>query len=470
MNRRRQLEEVEKPELLEDVFPHILPPRIRLDGVTREVIDGKTYEADLSNAGSRELVITDTTFRDGQQARVPYTVAQIARLYELLSRLGGPRGVIRQTEFFLYGKKDRQAVDACRELGLEYPQITGWVRAELGDLELVKEMELPETGLLTSCSDYHIFMKLRLDRRKAFDRYLAVVKEALANGIRPRCHLEDLTRADVYGFVVPFVQELSRLSEQVSPDKTVKIRLCDTMGFGLSYPTAELPRSVPKLVLLMLHECGIPSQDLEWHGHNDFHKVLANATTAWLYGCNALNATLLGIGERTGNPPLEGAIMEYIGLKGDLCGIDTRVITEIAQYYRSIGTHIAARYPLVGADFTRTRAGIHAGGLRADERIYNIFDTERLLGRPPEVSVTNNSGSDGIALYVNNFLGLHGKDRLRPSKMVKIMRWVNDQYEVHGRTTAISDKELVEQVREHLPEAYKEAETACRLRTENREG
>ena len=463
MGHVRKLQEVQSPVLLEDIFPYSIPPRILLEDVVSETVGGKTFQVDLSQVASRELVITDTTFRDGQQARTPYTIDQVAHLYELMSRLAGPNGVIRQTEFFVYTKKDRLAVDCCRDLGLRYPEITGWIRAEIGDLQLIKEMKLAETGLLTSCSDYHIFLKLHLDRKRAMDKYLGVVKEALANGIRPRCHLEDITRADLYGFVVPFVQELMRLSEGLPDDKKVKIRLCDTMGFGLSYPTAAIPRSIPKLVLLMIHECGVPGANLEWHGHNDFHKVLINATTAWIYGCNALNATLIGIGERTGNPPLEAAIMEYIGLKGEMNGIDTRVITEIAEYYRSIGTRISVRYPLVGDNFHKTAAGIHAGGLMADERIYNIFDTGKLLNRPPEVAITDKSGSDGVALWVNNFLGFHGKDRIRKSKLAKVMRWVADEYDLHGRTTLISDKELIEQVRKHLPEEYKAAEAAGRL-------
>jgi isopropylmalate/homocitrate/citramalate synthase len=459
----KPLQETDRPVLFEDIFPHSLPPRVRLEGEAAETVSGETYTAHLSAVANRDLYITDTTFRDGQQARTPYTIDQTVHLFELLSRLGGPNGIIRLSEFFVYSKKDRLAVDACRELDLDYPKITGWVRADLGDLELIKEMELPETGLLTSCSDYHIFMKLKMDRRKAFDHYLAVVKEALANDIRPRCHLEDVTRADLFGFVIPFVQELMRLSEGLPEDKTVKVRLCDTMGFGLPYPGSALPRSVPKLVLVMRNECGVPSQNLEWHGHNDFHKVFVNATTAWLYGCDALNGTLLSIGERTGNPPLEGAIIEYIGLKGDPNGINTRVITEVGEYYRSIGTRISVRYPIVGDNFHKTRAGIHAGGLAADERIYNIFDTTALLDRPPEVAITDKSGADGIALWVNNFLGLHGPDRIRKSKMVKIMRWVADQYDLHGRTTAISDQELIEQVKRHLPEVYRAAEEAGRI-------
>jgi isopropylmalate/homocitrate/citramalate synthase len=245
------------------------------------------------------------------------------------------------------------------------------------------------------------------------------------------------------------------LSEQVPDELTVKIRLCDTMGFGISYPGAAEPRSIPKLIHRMTGDCGVPSDRLEWHGHNDFHKVHINGATAWLYGCNALNASLFGFGERCGNPPLEGALMEYIALKGDLSGIDTKTITEIAGYFRdNVGVELPTNYPFAGRDFNTTRAGIHAGGLNRDERIYNIFDTTSLLGRPPKVAITDKTGIDGVKLWVNEFLGLTGSDRLTVIDVVKIGRWVDDQYKKHGRMTSISDEELEEQLRLHLPEKY----------------
>jgi isopropylmalate/homocitrate/citramalate synthase len=286
------------------------------------------------------------------------------------------------------------------------------------------------------------------------EAYCAIVDAAFEAGVRPRCHLEDVTRADIDGFVLPYCERLMRMSEQVPEELSVKIRLCDTMGFGVSYPGAELPRSVPKLIYKLNREVGVPSHRLEWHGHNDFHKVHTNAVTAWLYGCDALNSTLFGFGERTGNPPLEGAIIEYISLKGDLCGIQTQVITELADYMRSIGLPIPDNYPFVGRAFNVTRAGIHAGGLRQDERIYNIFDTTALLGRPPRVSITDKTGADGVALWVNEYFGLKGEERINKIKVHKIARWVNDQYEVHGRMTSISDEELEAKVKEYLPEYW----------------
>ena len=455
--KRHPLQDATQPNLLEHTFNYDLPPLIRFESPIVETIDGKQVQFDPASVRQRDICITDTTFRDGQQARPPYTVDQMVHIYDLLAKLGGPRGVIRQTEFFLYTKNDRATLDKCRELGHKFPECTGWIRAVKGDFRLVKECGLKETGMLTSCSDYHIFNKLKFKSRKeCIDSYCEVVAAAFEADVRPRCHLEDLTRADIDGFVLPFIDRLMEMSSKVPDHLSVKIRLCDTMGFGLSYPGVALPRSIPKLIYKLNQECGVPSNRLEWHGHNDFHKVHINGATAWLYGCDALNATLFGVGERTGNPPLEGAVMEYIALKGDLCGINTQVITELAQYLQSIGLPIPDNYPFVGKYFNTTRAGIHAGGLRSDERIYNIFDTTKLLGRTPRVSITDKSGVDGITIWVNEFFNLKGEERVGKLKIHKIARWVMDQYEVDKRLSSITDQELADQVRTLTPELWQQ--------------
>src|SRR5699024_6533832 len=190
-----------------------------------------------------QIWITDTSFRDGQQSRSPLTVQQIVDLFTLQSKLGGPKGIIRQSEVFVYTESDREAVRNCQELGLQAPELTTWSGANRTDFDLVKEMGGEETGILVSCSDYHIFNKMPLTRKQAMEKYLGVVKMALDRGIRPRCHFEDITRADFYGFVVPFANELMKLS--VESGIPIKIRACDTMGFGVSYPGVALPRSVP---------------------------------------------------------------------------------------------------------------------------------------------------------------------------------------------------------------------------------
>lgn len=425
-----ELHDVESPELFREMFPYSEVPKIAFN-----------YRRVPMNMPEK-IYITDTTFRDGQQSRAPYTTEQMVEIYMLLHRLGGKNGIIRQTEFFVYSEKDRKALEKCMELGFEFPEITTWIRASKQDFELVKNIGVKETGVLVSCSDYHIFNKMHLTRRQALDKYLGIVKDCIDAGLRPRCHLEDITRADFYGFVIPFCSALMELSRQTGVP--VKIRACDTMGYGVPYPGASLPRSVPGIIYGIQHYSAVPSDMIEWHGHNDFYKGVTNASTAWLYGAGAVNCSLLGIGERTGNVPLEAMVFEYASLKGSFDGMDTTAITDIADYIvKETGYDLPPMTPFCGRNFNLTRAGIHADGLLKDPEIYNIFDTEKILNRPPLVAVSNTSGLAGIACWINNYYRLPKDKAVEKSSLVvlKMKEWVDSEYN-NGRQTVISDDEL----------------------------
>ena len=442
-NYKYSLQDVERPNLYDDLFTYEDVPKVSFNH--RRVPMGMP----------EEIWITDTTFRDGQQSVEPYSVEQIVELYKLMSRLGGPFGIIRQTEFFVYSEKDRRAVEKCQELGLTFPEITTWIRATPEDFRLVKDMGIRETGILVSCSDYHIFNKMKMTRAQALDQYLGTVKMAFDAGVMPRCHLEDITRADFYGFVVPFVNELTKLSGEAGIP--VRIRACDTMGLGVPYPEVALPRSVPGIIYGLQHYSDVDSSMLEWHGHNDFYKAVANATTAWLYGASAVNCSLLGIGERTGNVPLEAMIMEYASLRGSMDGMDPTVITEIADYYKNeIGYRVPPMQPFVGRSFNVTRAGIHADGLMKDEKIYNIFDTGKLLNRRPSVMIGKSSGLAGIAYWINDNYDLPASKAVgKHDKLVEDLKtWIDKEYE-GGRQTSLSVSELEAKIEEYSGGALK---------------
>ena len=428
------LQDIENPNLYREIYTY--------EDVPKVAFNHRRVPMNMP----KEIWITDTSLRDGQQSREPYTVEQIVELYKLMSRLGGPFGIIRQTEFFVYSKKDREAIEKCRELGLKFPEITTWIRASKEDFKLVRDLGIRETGILVSCSDYHIFKKLKMTRKQALDHYLAAVGEAFEAGVMPRCHLEDITRADFYGFVVPFVNELMRMSKDAGIP--VKIRACDTMGYGVPYTEVALPRSVPGIIYGLQHYSDVQSEMLEWHGHNDFYKAVSNASTAWLYGASAVNCSLLGIGERTGNIPLEAMVFEYASLRGSLDGMDPTVITEIAEFYKKvIGYDIPDMTPFVGRSFNVTRAGIHADGLLKDEEIYNIFDTNKLLNRKSAVILGQNSGLAGIAYWINENYSLSGADAVgkRDELVVKVKDWIDSQY-ADGRQTSLSPHELELQI------------------------
>lgn len=425
------LDDVSKPNVFRNLFPYSEVPKIPFN------------DRIVPHHMPKDIWITDTTFRDGQQSRTPYSTEQIVSIFDYLHRLGGKNGMIRASEFFLYSKKDRDAVYKCMERGYEFPEVTSWIRANKEDFQLVKEIGMKETGILVSCSDYHIFYKMKKTRKEAMNHYISVVRECLEAGISPRCHLEDITRADIYGYVIPFCLELMKLMEEYKIP--IKVRACDTMGYGVNYAGAVIPRSVQGIIYGLRTHAGVPPELIEWHGHNDFYKAVSNSTTAWLYGCSGVNTSLFGIGERTGNTPLEAMVFEYAQIKGDLNGMDTTVITELAEYYeKEIGYQIPPRTPFVGKNFNVTRAGIHADGLLKNEEIYNIFDTEKFLSRPVLCAVSNTSGLAGIAHWINTYFKLTDDWSIdKNSELVnEIKVWVDKQYE-EGRITVITDEELI---------------------------
>lgn len=443
------LQDVAEPNLYRDIYPY--------DEVPKTPFNHRRVPMDMP----REIWITDTTFRDGQQSRAPYTAKQIVDIYKLLARLGGEKGVIRQSEFFVYTKKDREALEQCMALGYKFPEITTWIRAKKEDFALVHDIGIKETGILVSCSDYHIFKKLNMTRKQAYDHYLSVVKQAFEAGISPRCHLEDLTRADFYGFVVPFVNAIIELSKEAKIP--VKIRMCDTMGYGIPFAGAAPPRSVPGLVYGLHHYSDVTSEMLEWHGHNDFYMGVANAVSAWLYGASGVNCSLLGIGERTGNVPTEAMVMQYASLRGTLDGMDTTAITDIAEYFqKELEYPIPPMTPFVGSAFNLTRAGVHADGMMKDAEIYNIFDTEKILKRPAEVSISNTSGLAGIAYWINKHFKLPNEKQVgKQDWLVQEMKTLIDGLYADGRTTVMGEDELetlVKQLQKDERSSLKEVE------------
>ncbi|MCK5732826.1 MAG: histone-lysine N-methyltransferase, partial [Candidatus Latescibacteria bacterium] len=144
------------------------------------------------------------------------------------------------------------------------------------------------------------------------------------------------------------------------------------------------------------------------------------------------------------------------GLKGAMDGIEPTVITDIAAYFRDkIKADIPANFPFMGEDFNATRAGIHADGVIKNERIYNIFNTEKLLRRPIKVTITDKSGAAGIAYWVNTTMRLRGENKVdkRHPGVAKIYRRVQEEYET-GRTTGFSSGEMRLLAERFLPELF----------------
>lgn len=436
----------EEPALFRSIFPYGAVARIPFEG------------APEIPAPAARPYIADSTFRDGQQAAPPYRVDAVVALFDLLHQLGGVSGLIRTSEFFLYTERDRRAVAKCLERGYEHPRIIPWIRAAEPDLRLVTDMGFTEAGMLLSVSDYHIHLKLGSDRARYKAQALAMAEAALAAGVSPRMHFEDITRADI-PYCVELARDLAALAAQ--ENRPLTVRLCDTLGLGVPYPGAALPRSIPRLVRTFIEEAGIPGENLEFHGHNDLHKALVNTVTAWLYGAAGASGTLLGFGERTGNAPVEALCLEHVSLTSRDADCDLTAVPEIARVFeQQLGLSVPPNYPLAGSEVSTTAAGIHAHGIARNPETYAAWDAGALLNRPARVALTDRSGLAGVAMWLNERFGLEGAamvDKSHPG-VAAMHRAVVMAYGDGGRSR-LTDDELVHIARTTVPELFSPLET-----------
>ncbi len=420
-------------EFHRDVFPFDVPPRIDISAYPQ----------------AAELHITDTTLRDGQQGWRTLSVDESLRIYEMLHRLDNGKGMIMSSEVFPYTAKDRTVIEKITNLNYDFPRPIGWIRARTEDVDLLLRTALRWTVMLCSISDYHIHHKLGTTRARAVENYLKTVRYALEKGISLKVSLEDITRADMNGLVIPFVNALMDVAEEYGQFMTIKF--ADTLGLGLPFEEAELPRGIPRIVNSLRRKAGLVPEQLEFHGHNDFHLVVANHMAAWLHGAALSNCTLFGIGERAGNCPMEAMVMACAQACGSTSTIDLVSFSEAADLFRDLGLNIPMHYPLFGENAFRTRAGIHIDGLLKNPEVYLPFDTQKILGIKPKVSVDAYSGRSAVAYWICNAFGLEMNHLKQDARVDRLYSDVVKMYEA-GRITPLADTEMLELVSKYLPE------------------
>ena len=366
-----------------------------------------SFEADavgLPKDDGAPKLITDTTLRDGAQdprfALFPNEAR--VRYFDLLHDLDNGTGRIEQVEVFIYQKRDIWCLEQLLDRGYDFPQVTTWTRATPKDIKLMVEVgggKIKETGMLASASDHHIFDKLGFrSKEEAAEKYLQPIRTAMEHGVIPRVHLEDATKADIHGFIIPFIERALR-----ETDGRAKFRLCDTLGLGFPDAYASLPTGVPRLISTIIAETGA---ELEWHGHNDFGFATANSVMAWRYGAKRVNVAFGGLGERTGNTTLEQIVADYIRIYGDP-GFKIEALREMAQLVNDEVGEVNVKSPIIGNAIFASQAGIHQAGLERQKQaeggdIYLPFHP-RVLGED-EVElhrVGALSGAEGIISILN---------------------------------------------------------------------
>lgn len=383
----------------------------------------------------QEVFLSDSTLRDG--AQMPGVIIKVKdrlKIFEYLHRIG-----IEKLELFLFTKNDKEAARAMLDLDYICPEVTGWARANPKDIDLVLAADgIEETGILMSISDVQIRTKLGLKTRKeAEEKFLSALQYAVDHGLKTRAHLEDITRADLDGFVYPLVNKLV----EIDPDCIM--RLCDTLGFGLPFEGTGNPYGIPEMTRRMV---SLGVKNIETHTHDDFGMATANSLAGYWHGANWSNMTFLGMGERAGNSELEKALLFLVQRVEGFQKYDLSCLFEFAEYMEEhVGIRVPRNKAVVGRNVFAHESGIHTAGVIKNPFIYEPYPPE-LVGGKRKIMIGNTSGTEVVRFRVEEALRelMHIDPGLDKSdwRIRAIHSEIRQQYDDEIRNSCISDEEL----------------------------
>jgi len=402
----------------------------------------------------QEVFISDSTIRDGSQMPgIVMSKKQKMQIFEFLHKIG-----IEKLESFVFNPRDKESVKAMIRKGYEYPEVTGWARANPADIDLILEADgIKETGILMSVSDSHIIDKMGLpDRNAAEEKYIDAIQYAVDHGLQTRAHIEDMTRADNHGFVYPLIKKII----EIDPDCT--IRLCDTLGMGIPFLSVEEPYGIPQIVQHLKNEIGV--KNIETHIHDDFGLGVANTLAGYWYGANWSSLTFLGIGERAGNTEMEKILLF---LQQRVEGFDKYNLEGVTEFARLVESELGIRVPrnkaVVGKNIFAHESGIHTAGVIKNPFTYEAYPPE-IVGGKRQLLIGDSSGLEvlrhKIEETLNELIKVKTKVMKKDPRLKAIQADIQRLYEKELRISCISDEEIRGYVEKYFMfEPIVEAET-----------
>ncbi len=394
----------------------------------------------LPNA--KEIKISDTTIRDGcQMPGIAMKKSHKLKIFEYLHGMG-----VEKLETFVYNERDKEAAREMLDYGYEFPEVTGWARANPADIDEVLKVDgIKETGILMSISDAHIFDKMGLkSREEAETKYLKALQYAVDHGLKTRCHIEDISRAD-YSFVYPFMRKVM----EIDPDSI--IRICDTLGYGVPFPEEAEPYGIPAIVK-NLKKNGV--KHIEMHVHDDFGMGVANTLAGLWYGADWANLTFLGIGERAGNAELEKIMAFLITRVEGFEKYNLSHVTDFANFMEEeIGLRVPRNKAIVGKNIFSHESGIHTAGIIKNPFTYEPFPPE-IVGGKRNLMIGATSGTEVVRLKaeeaLNELLGINVQVDKTDARIKAIHHEIQKMYDAEERRSSVSDEEMKDFVRKYF--------------------
>lgn len=326
---------------------------------------------DILKILDRRVAVCDTTLRDGEQtAGIVFANIEKYKIAQMLDDAG-----VQQIESGIpaMGGDEKVAVKHIAHMGLN-ASVLGWNRADIHDINDSIDCGVDSVAISMSSSDIHIQNKIRKSREWVLAKVSESVQHAADHGLYISCNAEDASRADL-NFLIEFAKTAKAAG-------AMRLRYCDTIG-------REDPFTCYDRIKAIIKATGM---DVEMHTHNDFGMANANTFAGIKAGARFVSATVMGIGERSGNTAIEEIVMTCRHLLNTDAGIDPLKLRPLAQFVSvASGRPIYVSKPFLGANCFAHEAGIHTDGIIKDHKNYEPYDPEE-VGLQRSIVIGKHSG------------------------------------------------------------------------------
>jgi homocitrate synthase NifV len=363
--------------------------------------------------------IVDTTLRDGEQTPgVSFTIAEKVAIAHALSAAGVP---FIEAGTPAAGYEERQAVRQIVALDLPAKIIT-WNRATVSDID--QSFATGATGIHVSfpVSDRMLSHKLGKNRHWLLAQVERLGAYVIANGGVYSVGAEDASRADD-SFLIEVAQAAARSG-------AVRFRYCDTVGLSDPFVLREK-------IALIAANAHLP---LEVHTHNDFGLATANALAGVDGGAMFVDTTVIGLGERAGNAPLEEVVMGFEVIKRRPTGVDPGQLKALATYVATAANRsVCLSKSVVGDGVFSHESGIHVDGILKDATLYEPYDPA-MIGGVRSIVLGKHSGAKAVLSRLRALGVTLSREAITPLvEAIKVM--------ASARKRGVSDDELLTLVR-----------------------
>lgn len=349
--------------------------------------------------------LLDTSLRDGEQAvGVIFSPREKRQIAALLAEIGIPA---LEAGFPALGPEEKACLLAVVEGNFQTPagedlEVYAFARARKKDVQDAADCQVDGVVISISTSDSHVERKFRSKRKWVLDQVREAAAEAKKQGLKFTVSAEDASRTDL-SFLIKFYT----LAEQVGADW---VRYCDSLGI-------EDPYTTYRRIKYVLQEINLP---VEMHMHNDFGMATANALAGVRAGASGVIGSIGGIGERTGNSPIEEVVMALKHLYAVDLGIDTPRFREVAEYVAQASHRaIPIWKAIIGTNVFAHESGIHADGILKNPESYEAFRPEE-VGLERQIVIGKHSGTRAVIHKFSAEFGIDLDDKTAQQLLAKV--------------------------------------------------